>query len=76
MFNQIEHFYINRAIFNFFSQYASKRIVSIKRTVSKIFQISLLNVQYDLKVGGLNSLTYCTYNRDPRVRRSALEQQS
>ena len=28
---------------------------------------SLLNVQYDLKIGGLNSLTYCTYNRDPRV---------
>ena len=40
---------------------------SIKRTGLKISQISLLNVQYDLKNGGLNSLTSCTYNRDLRV---------
>ena len=67
MYNQIGYFYINLAIFDFFFKYVPKRIVSIKRTVSKIFQISQLNVQYDLKVESLNSLKYCTYNRDPRV---------
>ena len=40
---------------------------SIKHTGLKNSQISLLNVQYDLKIGGLSGLTYCTYNRDPRV---------
>ena len=44
-----------------------KRTVSIKRTVCKNFQMTLLKVQYDLKIGGLNSLMYCTYNRDLRV---------
>ena len=44
-----------------------KRTVSIKRTGFKIFQRFLLNVLYDLKIGGLNSLTYCPYNRNHRV---------
>ena len=29
--------------------------------------MSLLNVLYDLKIGGMKSLTYCTYDRDLRV---------
>ena len=29
--------------------------------------MSLLNVLYNLKIGGMKSLTYCTYNRDFRV---------
>ena len=29
--------------------------------------MSLLNVLCDLKIGGVKSLTYCTYNRDLRV---------
>ena len=33
----------------------------------KISQISLLNVLYNLKIESLNTLTSCTYNRDPRV---------
>ena len=49
MYNQIGYFYMNLAIFDFFFKYVPKRIVSIKRTVSKLFQISQLNVQYDLK---------------------------
>ena len=44
-----------------------KRTVSIKRTVWNIFKITLLNVLYDPKFEGLNTLTYSTYNRDLRV---------
>ena len=40
---------------------------SIKRTGFAIFQKFLLNVPYDLKIEGLNSLTYRTYNRNHRV---------
>ena len=42
-------------------------VVSIKRTVQKIFKVTLLNVVYNLKIQGLNTLTYTTYNRDLRV---------
>ena len=44
-----------------------KRTVSIKRTGYKISQRFLLNVLYNLKFGGLNSLTHCPYNRNHRV---------
>ena len=42
-------------------------LFSIKRTVLKIFKSSLLNVPYDLKIGGLNIYKTGTYNREHRV---------
>ena len=45
----------------------NKCTVPIKRTVTKIFQMSLLNVPYNLKNLVLNTLAYRTYNRKLRV---------
>ena len=42
--------------------------VSIKRPGLEFLQKSLLNVLYDLKNGGLNTLSYRTYKRVMRVR--------
>ena len=42
---------------NFHSDNLDKRTVSIKRPVEIFFKKYLLNVQYDLKIKGLNALT-------------------
>ena len=44
-----------------------KRTVSIKHTGIKNSQRSLLNIQYDPRFVAANCLTFCTYNREPRV---------
>ena len=52
---------------NFHSDNLDKRTVSIKRPVEIFFKKYLLNVQYDLKIEGLNALTTRSYNRELRV---------